>query len=265
MNILLDISYDGSGFCGFQVQNNGLSVCQALQDGLEALLGTRPPVKGCSRTDAGVHALHYAVNFWADCRIPMEKLPLALNQKLPAAIRVNRAMEVEEEFHARYAAHAKTYCYRIWNSPIDSAFGAGWHHRLPGRLDEAAMQAAADRFVGSHDFMSLCSAGCEVAQRGSTVRTITQCRVQRAGDLVTVTVTADGYLYNMVRILAGTLVLAGQHKLNPEQVPAILESRDRSQAGPTLPAQGLFLAWVDYPELPPWQAGRPQGEPGRIL
>ena len=101
MNILLDISYDGSGFCGFQVQNNGLSVCQALQDGLEALLGTRPPVKGCSRTDAGVHALHYAVNFWADCRIPMEKLPLALNQKLPAAIRVNRAMEVDEGFHAR--------------------------------------------------------------------------------------------------------------------------------------------------------------------
>ncbi len=248
MNILLDLSFDGSGFCGFQVQNNGLSVCQALQDGMEALFGFRPPVKGCSRTDAGVHALHYALNFHADTRIPMEKLPLALNQKLPPAIRVNSARQVPEDFHARYSAHAKTYHYHIWNSPVDSPFSAGYHHRLPGPLDEAAMQAAADRFVGTHDFMSLCSAGCEVAQRGSTVRTITDCTVTRNGCQVTVSVTADGYLYNMVRILAGTLVLAGQHKLRPEDIPAILESRDRGQAGPTLPAQGLFLARVDYPE-----------------
>lgn len=248
MNILLDLSFDGTDYCGFQVQKNGVSVCEALQNGLEALLGVRPDVKGCSRTDAGVHALHYALNFHADTRIPMEKLPLALNQKLPASIRVNTAVEVDEAFHARYSAHAKTYHYHIWNSQIDSPFSAGYHYKLPGALDEKAMQAVADQFVGTHDFMCLCSAGCEVAQRGNTVRTITQCTVTRNGQEVVIRVTADGYLYNMVRILAGTLVLAGQHKLNAEDVPAIIASRDRSKAGPTLPAQGLFLAQIDYPK-----------------
>lgn len=248
MNILLDLSFDGTDYCGFQVQKNGISVCEALQNGLEALLGVRPDVKGCSRTDAGVHALHYALNFHADTRIPMEKLPLALNQKLPASIRVNTAVEVDEAFHARYSAHAKTYHYHIWNSQIDSPFSAGYHYKLPGALDEKAMQAVADQFVGTHDFMCLCSAGCEVAQRGNTVRTITQCTVTRNGQEVVISVTADGYLYNMVRILAGTLVLAGQHKLNAEDVPVIIASRDRSKAGPTLPAQGLFLAQIDYPK-----------------
>ena len=248
MNILLDLSFDGSGYCGFQVQKNGLSVCEALQNGLESLFGFRPEVKGCSRTDAGVHALHYALNFHADTCIPMEKLPLALNQKLPPSIRVNRARQVPEEFHARYAAHAKTYHYHIWNDAVDSPFKAGYHYRLPGKLDEAAMQAAADEFVGTHDFMCLCSAGCEIAQRGSTVRTIQQCTVTRQGQEIVISVTADGYLYNMVRILAGTLVLAGQHKLSAADVPSIIESRDRSCAGPTLPAQGLFLAHVEYPE-----------------
>ncbi len=248
MNILLDLSFDGTDYCGFQVQKNGISVCEALQNGLEALLGVRPDVKGCSRTDAGVHALHYALNFHADTRIPMEKLPLALNQKLPASIRVNTAVEVDEAFHARYSAHAKTYHYHIWNSQIDSPFSAGYHYKLPGALDEKAMQAVADQFVGTHDFMCLCSAGCEVAQRGNTVRTIIQCTVTRNGQEVVISVTADGYLYNMVRILAGTLVLAGQHKLNAEDVPAIIASRDRSKAGPTLPAQGLFLAQIDYPK-----------------
>ena len=248
MNILLDLSFDGTDYCGFQVQKNGISVCEALQNGLEALLGVRPDVKGCSRTDAGVHALHYALNFHADTRIPMEKLPLALNQKLPASIRVNTAVEVDEAFHARYSAHAKTYHYHIWNSQIDSPFSAGYHYKLPGALDEKAMQAVADQFVGTHDFMCLCSAGCEVAQRGNTVRSIIQCTVTRNGQEVVISVTADWYLYNMVRILAGTLVLAGQHKLNAEDVPAIIASRDRSKAGPTLPAQGLFLAQIDYPK-----------------
>ena len=250
MNILLDLSFDGTDYCGFQVQKNGRSVCQTLQDAMEQLLGHRPDVKGCSRTDAGVHALHYALNFHSDTRIPLEKLPLALNQKLPASIRVNQAKQVPQEFHARYAAHAKTYPYYIWNSAIDSPFDAGYHYRLPGLLDEDAMQAAAQKFVGTHDFTSLCSAGCEVAQRGNTVRTITQCTVSRQGQRVCISVTADGYLYNMVRILAGTLVLAGQHKLEPEQVTEILQAKDRSKAGPTLPAQGLFLAQIDYPEQP---------------
>ena len=237
MNILLDISYDGTNFCGFQVQKNGVSVCETLQNALEALFGARPDVKGCGRTDAGVHALHYALNFWADTSIPVEKLPLALNRHLPDAVRVN----------ARYSAHQKTYVYRIWNSPVESPFEAAYHHRISAPLNVAAMDAAAARFVGTHDFLSLCSAGSSVAERGDTVRTITACKAQRQGELVTITVTADGYLYNMVRILAGTLVEAGRGALDPGAVPAILAGRDRTLAGPTLPAKGLFLKQVDYP------------------
>ena len=247
MNILLDISYDGTNFCGFQVQKNGVSVCETLQNALEALFGARPDVKGCGRTDAGVHALHYALNFWADTSIPVEKLPLALNRHLPDAVRVNAARRVPEEFHARYSAHQKTYVYRIWNSPVESPFEAAYHHRISAPLNVAAMDAAAARFVGTHDFLSLCSAGSSVAAKGDTVRTITACKAQRQGELVTVTVTADGYLYNMVRILAGTLVEAGRGALDPEAVPAILAGRDRTLAGPTLPAKGLFLKQVDYP------------------
>lgn len=247
MNILLDISYDGTNFCGFQVQKNGVSVCETLQNALEALFGARPDVKGCGRTDAGVHALHYALNFWADTSIPVEKLPLALNRHLPDAVRVNAARRVPEEFHARYSAHTKTYVYRIWNSPVESPFEAAYHHRISAPLDAAAMDKAAAGFVGTHDFLSLCSAGSSVAAKGDTVRTITACKVERQGPLVTITVTADGYLYNMVRILAGTLAEAGRGALDSDAVPAILAGRDRSLAGPTLPAKGLFLKQVDYP------------------
>lgn len=247
MNILLDLSYDGTNFCGFQVQKNGVSVCETVQNALEALFGARPDVKGCGRTDAGVHALHYALNFWAETSIPVEKLPLALNRHLPDTVRVNEARQVPQEFHARYSAHTKTYVYRIWNSPVESPFEAAYHHRVSAPLNAEAMDKAAAKFVGRHDFLSLCSAGSSVAAKGDTVRTISACKVERQGPLVTVTVTADGYLYNMVRILAGALVEAGRGALDPEAVPAILAGRDRSLAGPTLPAKGLFLKQVDYP------------------
>lgn len=247
MNILLDLSYDGTNFCGFQVQKNGVSVCETVQNALEALFGARPDVKGCGRTDAGVHALHYALNFWAETSIPVEKLPLALNRHLPDTVRVNAARQVPREFHARYSAHTKTYVYRIWNSPVESPFEAAYHHRISAPLNAETMDRAAAKFVGTHDFLSLCSAGSSVAAKGDTVRTVTACEARRQGPLVTVTVTADGYLYNMVRILAGTLVEAGRGALAPDDVPAILAGRDRSLAGPTLPAKGLFLKQVDYP------------------
>ena len=247
MNILLDLSYDGTNFCGFQVQKNGVSVCETVQNALQALFGARPDVKGCGRTDAGVHALHYALNFWAETSIPVEKLPLALNRHLPDTVRVNEARQVPQEFHARYSAHTKTYVFRIWHSPVESPLEAAYHHRISAPLNAEAMDKAAAKFVGKHDFLSLCSAGSSVAAKGDTVRTISACKVERQGPLVTVTVTADGYLYNMVRILAGTLVEAGRGALDPDAVPAILAGRDRSLAGPTLPAKGLFLKQVDYP------------------
>ena len=232
MNFLLTLAYDGTNYCGFQVQPNGRSVAQTFQDALQAVLGSRPDIKGCSRTDAGVHALGFRLNIHADTRIPPQKLPLALNQHLPPDIRVLAAQTVPEDFHARYAAHTKTYLYRIHNHP----------------LDEAAMQAAAQQFVGTHDFLALCAAGSSAAAHGDTVRTITDCHVTRRGDEVDIEVTADGYLYNMVRILAGTLCEVGAGRLRAEDIPAILASRDRSRAGPTLPAKGLFLKCVDYPE-----------------
>ncbi len=247
MNILLTLQFDGTAYCGFQVQKNGCSVCETVQNALEAVLGVRPPVKGCGRTDAGVHALGYALNFHADSHIPPKKLPLALNSRLPADIRVLRAQPVPEGFHARYSARTKTYLYRIRLGVVDSPFDAAYYYRLPGPLDLAAMQRAAEDVCGTHDFLAFCSAGSEVAARGDTVRTVTACTVRQKGDTLMITVTANGYLYNMARILAGTLVRVGQGRIPPNGIPAIIQGRSRAAAGPTLPAKGLFLQEVFYP------------------
>ena len=249
MTVLLWLAYKGTRYAGFQVQPNGLTVCQVLQDAMEAVLGSRPDVKGCSRTDAGVHARRFALSFRYDGTVPLRRLPLALNAHLPPDVRVMQAQPVPEDFHARYAAHAKTYCYRIRNGAVDDPFDAEFTHRIPKPLDEKAMKQAAAGFVGTHDFLALCASGSSVAAHGDTVRTITRCDVTREGEIFTITVTADGYLYNMVRILAGTIVQAGLGKLDPAEVPAILESKDRRRAGPTLPANGLYLAEVEYPGL----------------
>ena len=248
-NLRLDICYDGTRYRGWQrlpgVEN---TIQGKLECTLSRILGEPVEVSGSGRTDAGVHALGFALNFHAETRIPPEKLPLAINQHLPPDIRVLCARVVPEEFHARYAAHTKTYLYRIHNHPIDSPFDAAYYTRVPRRLDESAMQAAAQQFVGTHDFLALCAAGSSAAAHGDTVRTITDCHVTRRGDEVDIEVTADGYLYNMVRILAGTLCEVGAGRLRAADIPAILASRDRSRAGPTLPAKGLFLKRVEYPE-----------------
>ena len=246
MTWLLTLAFDGTEYCGFQVQPNGRSVAAAFQDGLEAVIGRRPDIKGCSRTDAGVHALGFALSFEADLRIPPEKLPLALNTKLPRDIRVLSARVVPDGFHARYAAHPKTYLYRIRHSPIDSPFEERYYCRIPGRLDVERMQRAAAHFVGTHDFLALCAAHSSAAAHGDTVRTITACGAERHGDMVEITVTADGYLYNMVRILAGTLCEAGAGRRGPAAVPALRARRGRRQARPPRPATGLFLHHVDY-------------------
>lgn len=249
-HFLMFICYKGTAYHGFQVQKNSLTVCRVFQDALQAVLGCRPDVKGCSRTDAGVHALEFAVSFSADTLLPPERLVLALNAHLPADVRALRAKAVPSGFHARYAAHAKTYMYRIHNSAVDSPFDADycWRTATSRPLDEQAMNRAAALFVGTHDFLALCSAGSKVAETGDTVRTVTDCRAERNGDYVIITVTADGYLYNMVRILAGTLVQVGMGRMKPDSIPEILKSRNRANAGPTLPAKGLFLTKVDYGE-----------------
>ncbi len=249
MTYLLWIAYKGTNYGGFQVQPNAPTVCAAVQDAMQRVLGCRPDVKGCSRTDAGVHARRFALSFCYTGKVPAEKMVQAFNAHLPPDIRALEIWPVTENFHARYAAHAKTYRYYILNARVDDPFTFDTCCRIGPELDVAAMQAAAEQFVGTHDFLALCASGSSVAAHGDTVRTITRCTVERAGDRVTITVTADGYLYNMVRILSGTLVEAGLHKRTPESIPALLASRDRRQAGQTLPAKGLFLEDVAYSEL----------------
>ena len=249
MTYLLWIAYKGTNYGGFQVQPNAPTVCAAVQDAMQRVLGCRPDVKGCSRTDAGVHARRFALSFCYTGKVPAEKMVQAFNAHLPPDIRALEIWPVAENFHARYAAHAKTYRYYNLNARGDDPFTFDTCCRIGPELDVAAMQAAAEQFVGTHDFLALCASGSSVAAHGDTVRTITHCTVERAGDRVTITVTADGYLYNMVRILAGTLVEAGLHKRTPESIPALLASRDRRRAGQTLPAKGLFLEDVAYPEL----------------
>ena len=246
MRILLTLEYDGTAYAGWQRQENALAVQQVVEEAVSRLVGERAVLFGASRTDAGVHALGQRAHFDTASRIPPDKYAYALNTMLPRDIRVRESRAVPDDFHARYAAHTKTYLYRIHNSPIDSPFAARYYTKVPGRLDADKMQQAAQYFVGKHDFLALCASGSSAAAHGDTVRTITACDVQRRGDDIDITVTADGYLYNMVRILAGTLCEAGAGRLAPEAVPGILASRDSKNAGPTLAAKGLFLKSVDY-------------------
>ena len=247
MTLLLWIAYKGTRYAGFQVQPNAPTVCAVLQDAMQAALGQRPDVKGCSRTDAGVHARRFALSFCYTGKVPLAKIVPALNAHLPPDIRALAVEPAPDGFHARYAAHEKTYCYHILNARVDDPFTLDTCYRVALPLDLAAMQQAAAQFVGTHDFRALCASGSSVAAHGDTVRTISRCTVAQAGDRFVITVTADGYLYNMVRILAGTLVEAGLHKRTAESIPALLQSGDRRLAGPTLPAKGLFLQDVHYP------------------
>ena len=182
MTWLLWIAYKGTRYAGFQVQPNAPTVCAALQDAMQAALGCRPDVKGCSRTDSGVHARRFALSFCYDGKVPAEKLVPALNAHLPPDIRALAVQAVPAGFHARYAAHAKTYCYHILNARIDDPFTVEYCHRVAPPLDLAAMQAAAAQFVGTHDFLALCASGSGAAAHGDTVRTIAACGVERRGE-----------------------------------------------------------------------------------
>lgn len=250
-NILLLLRFDGAAYHGWQVQKNGVTVQQVLQDALETVLRERPPVTGCSRTDAGVHALAYACNFRTDRTILCAGLVRALNACLPDDLAVFACREVPPDFHARYAAHEKEYVYRILNTPARDPFERGRALHVPSRLDEAVMDAAARGFLGTHDFAAFQAAGSSVKD---TVRAVSAAEVRRKGGLVLFRVRADGFLYNMVRIMAGTLLYAARGKLRPEDIPAVVASRNRTAAGPTAPAHGLYLNRVFYDETG-WPAG----------
>ena len=244
-NIALRLKYDGSRYHGWQVQKNDISVAQTLEEALSKICEHPVKTVGCGRTDAGVHALRYCANFRTDCRIPTERIPLAVNSRLPGDIAVVDAVEAPEDFNAIGSCIKKEYVYKILNSTIRDPFLEKRVCFYPQHLDLSLMQQAARAFEGTHDFRAVRSVGTETK---TTVRTVYWCRAEKEGDLITVSICADGFLYNMCRAMVGTMVYASYGKLRPEEIPALLEKGDRRLTGPTMPPQGLYLNRVWYEE-----------------
>lgn len=242
-NIALRLRYDGSCYHGWQVQKNAITVAQTMEEALAKVCGERVKLTGCGRTDAGVHALRYCANFHSDCTVPVDRMPLAVNSRLPDDIAVVDAVEVPDDFNAIGSCVKKEYVYKILNSRIPDPFLADRVCFYPQRLDISLMQAAARAFEGTHDFKAVRSEG---TQTQTTVRTVYWCRAEKDGDLITVSICANGFLYNMCRAMVGTMVYASYGKLIPEEIPALLEKRDRRLTGPTMPPQGLYLNRVWY-------------------
>ncbi len=243
MNTLIYMQYKGTNYHGFQVQKNAVTICEVLQNAMQKLYGTRPDVKGCSRTDAGVHALEYCVSYHQPKPIASHKLPLALNRFLPEDIRVFSAKEVGEDFHARYSAKSKEYVYKIQNSHVHNVFTSGLSWRVSKKLDVEAMQKAAKFICGTQDFSSFVSIKSDIQDN---VRTVYFLNVAKNGDEITFHICANGYLYNMVRIIVGTLVEVGTGRMEVDDVEHIINDKDRNRAGDTAPACGLFLYKVNY-------------------
>lgn len=246
--IKLTVAYDGTNYCGWQVQPNGITVQEVLNRALSELLKEEIHTVGASRTDAGVHARGNVAVFDTRARMPGDKIAFALNTRLPEDIRIQGSQEVSPEFHPRFTSTVKTYEYKILNRTFsdptrrqDSMF---WY----GALDLEAMKAAAGYLPGTHDFKSFAAVqGAE----GSTVRTIYGTRLWKEDDMIHFQIQGNGFLYHMVRIIAGTLLEAGKGSWPAERMRQILEARDRSQAGPTARACGLTLLEIQYPEWEP--------------
>ncbi|AOT71201.1 tRNA pseudouridine(38-40) synthase TruA [Geosporobacter ferrireducens] len=242
-NIKLLIEYDGTNFCGWQRQNNGRTIQEEIEKALEKVLKRPVKIHGSGRTDTGVHALGQVASFKANITVPMDKIPLALNSLLPEDISVKGASEVEEDFHARYSAKGKKYIYQIYNGPLRSPLLRNYAYFVAHPLDLNRMQEAAQYFLGSHDFKGFMASGSCVQD---TVRTLYKLDVYFHENLIKIEVEGNGFLYNMVRIISGTLVEVGKEKILPTEMQKIIASGIRESAGPTAPAQGLYLAEVFY-------------------
>ncbi len=252
MKVFLKISFLGTRYCGYQVQDNAVTVQQMLNEAAEKVFGFPCDIVGCSRTDSGVHAEEFCVCVTKRreselvTSIPVSKIPVAMNCFLPDDISVLEASLVPEEFHARYDVKYKEYVYRIWNGRVKNPFLADRMMFLPNMIsdeDLARANEAADRFVGRQDFRSFMASGSKITD---TVRTVYHASLSREGDVITFRVAADGFLYNMVRIMAGTLVEVLQGRRTPDDISAVIASGDRRQAGSTAPAHGLYLHRVSY-------------------
>ena len=243
--ILLTVEYDGTNYAGWQRQLNGLAVQQVLEEALQKATKERIVVTGASRTDAGVHALGQAVHFDTESRIPPEKYPFVLNTMLPRDVRVHTGREVPEGFHARFMTCGKRYTYRIVNSRHASAIRRNTHVHVPLPLDLAPMQEAAKLLLGTHDYAAFQAAG---GTAKTTIRTITSAELTQLGDEIILTVEGDAFLYNMVRIIAGTLIEIGLGRRTVNAFSEAYATLDRLSLGVTAPPQGLELTKVYYPE-----------------
>jgi tRNA pseudouridine38-40 synthase len=242
-HIRLLMEYDGTAYAGFQIQPSVPTIQGTLQGALSALLGEPTGIRGASRTDAGVHASGQVVTFTTEHGIPLDRLPQALNALLPADIVCREAAAVAAEFHPQYSARRKRYLYQVLNRPLPCAFRARYAWHVPQPLDVAAMFEAGQSLVGEHDFSAFCAAG---GSAQTMTRTVEQLACCGEGEVVTFEVVGNGFLYMMVRIIVGTLVEVGLGRMPGEQVAMILDSKDRGQAGPTAPPQGLSLMQVEY-------------------
>lgn len=241
--VLLTIAYDGTNYHGWQIQKNAVTVQQVLCEALEKMLGKTFDVTGTSRTDAGVHAREFTCHIDCDDNIPEKAFVRGLNSFLPPDIAVRDCIEVANDFHARYNAKGKTYKYYIYNSNKKDPFKMRYSWQIERPLDIAAMNEFANKLIGTHDFYAFSSSGRTVED---TVRTISECYVTKENDDVVLTVSANGFLYNMVRIIVGTAVEVSDKRINPEDIPQILNSKKRESLGVTAPPQGLFLEKVHY-------------------
>ncbi|MBC5648610.1 tRNA pseudouridine(38-40) synthase TruA [Christensenella tenuis] len=242
--IALIIEYDGTNYCGWQIQKNGVSVQQRLEEALEKALGMKTAVVGAGRTDARVHALGQVAHFDADTDIPADKFFYVLNTLLPDDIRIKKSFTAPEGFHARFSAKGKHYRYVIRNAREKGAVDRLYTMFVPVPLDVERMRQAAKQVEGEHDFAAFCAAGSDL--KGTTVRTVYSVDVTKDGDYIMIDVKGSGFLYNMVRIIAGTLISVGKEKLSPQDVRNAIEAKDRTLAGATAQAQGLFLMEVYY-------------------
>lgn len=242
-NIKIIIEYDGKDYNGWQKQRNKLNIQGEIERAIEEITGEKVDLIASGRTDAGVHALAQVANFKIEKDIPIEKIPYALNSKLKKSIRIKEAKEVDEKFHSRYTCKRKTYKYVINNSIQGTAIYRNLQYHFPEKLDDIKMNEAVKYLIGEHDFKSFKASG---TSSKSSVRTIYDAKVTREGEIVTIELTGNGFLYNMVRIIAGTLVDVGEGKIKPEDVKKILLAKDRLKAGRTLPPTGLYLVNVEY-------------------
>ena len=240
----MTVAYDGTRYGGWQRQDNAVTIQEMTEEALKSVFHQDIRTTAASRTDAGVHALGQRVSFdLENCRIPTDKIPLVLNGRLPDDIKVIGIEIVDDRFSPRFRAKEKTYHYQLWHDKFPNPLIRHTSVFFPYPLDICLMKESAKIFEGKHDFAAFCASGSAAV---TTIREIYECAVQTEGCMITVAIRGSAFLYNMVRIITGTLVLAGQRKISLPDIPLIISSRDRARAGPTMPARGLTLIGIKY-------------------